>query len=680
MSKQQTSILSFFGGGGGRRKSKKSDDIASAAAQKSTGAADTKKQKSSSSDGNNAALSLSSANKQTKKKTNSRAPAAVAAASNKKRSIDEDPPQNQRKKKMATTVQTDEDVVSTITVTPCKLPLSTAATTTPPCSPTREQKDCKSIDIERREDKDIPDKGDKGCNNIDIDGGEDEVTPTAMLAAVEDNNASADTNDKNDTDDSDAEGNNANEVGSSQQQNDSDDGGHYQLSEYELLRLRNIERNSRRLAELGLAGGSWGSNAEQNKKKKQRRNKVKGDDAIKSKVRVMPTRRSTCNRRSVLDGSTDETFSSSSLAEALNYQEVEDDNIVEEEEAELFTVSPVLDYALDTTSDTPSDGESKEARMTDEWSSTSVSPHAITSLKPIGKRLAPPNGLNAIYSLQFYPKEWSPASRSDDRSWIVGAGKAGIVSLWDCNWSKSDGANDSAEEEGMMIDPVLSWKAHGGRWVADVRFLPAAGNGSDSSAPPSRLLSAANDGCVCLWDLSAVSVQSGAPKLLSKTGKELHRSGIFAMDVSIGEQTYVCTGSKDKTVAVTALDTIARGSYAEPLWVSDYHTAKIGAVALCGKGTSLLASASDDGSIAVHDYRMNGKNHVVAELLNVHYRPHSVAWNPLSENELLTGEQSRCEVAFYILREALFDFKPSPPCPFPSVRSGSRPRRPNQDI
>jgi WD40 repeat protein len=462
--------------------------------------------------------------------------------------------------------------------------------------------------------------------------------PNETTNATDENNiAKSESNDK-DKSDNDGDG--------SSSDSDSDSAsaqGEYQLSEYELLRLRNIERNNRRLAELGLAGG-WSSampsNTNQGQKaKKKSRKKVKGD-TTKTRAPAMPTRKSSRTRRTVLEAAAEGEgwFGASNLLggnDVPKYQEMAE--IEEEPVEEVFTVSPMLEYAMNA--DNADDSSDSNHVVFDKWSAN-TQPNDIQCLKPIGKRLAPPNGLGAIYSLQFYPQEWCPEQRSDNQSWVVGAGKAGIISLWDCNWSS---ASSSAAEEDEMIDPVLSWKAHSGRWVADVRFIlpsTSGSNGEITKSPPSRLLSAANDGSVALWDLSTVSSLNGSPKLLCRTGKELHRSGIFAMDVDINGQkeTYVATGSKDKTVAVTALDAIARGNgFAEPFWVSDYHTAKVGAVAFCGKGTSLLASASDDGSIAVHDFRADGKKQVVAELIDAHCRPHSVSWDPLSENHLMTA-------------------------------------------
>lgn len=409
-----------------------------------------------------------------------------------------------------------------------------------------------------------------------------------------------------------------------------------QLSEYELLRLRNIDRNNKRLAQLGLIGSPSSTLIhveEEMRRTKHRKRQRVGGDTTRSKVPVMPTRRSTRNRRSVLQGSTEELSIQDHI---FSYQDVHAEEEPEgREEEELFTISPVLGYEISDDSVGVTNDVGSCSNDLGTSFETSVSPEAIACLKPMGNRLCPPNGLGAIYTLQFYPKEWCPMAHADDRSWLVGAGKAGIISLWDFSWAPT--CADVSEDD-RMVNPILSWKAHGGRWVADAHFLPAPRSGGDiSRTSPSRLLSAANDGSICLWDLSAVSVSSGAPKLLCRTGKELHRSGIFSMDVNVvnGRDYQVATGSKDKSVAISTMNSIATGRGA--VWVSDYHSAKVGAVALERTGTTLVASASDDGYIAVQDYRSNGKKQVVAELGDAHFKPHSVAWNPLDKNFLMTA-------------------------------------------
>ena len=107
------------------------------------------------------------------------------------------------------------------------------------------------------------------------------------------------------------------------------------------------------------------------------------------------------------------------------------------------------------------------------------------------------------------------------------------------------------------------------------------------------------------------------------------------------ENVVICTGSKDKTVVVSTLHgmTKCEGDYA--IWRSNFHNGKVGAVALRGGHSSVLLSASDDGKIALHDYKVKGwecTTTVVAELENAHIKPHSVEWNPQCEHEFMTGK------------------------------------------
>ena len=220
--------------------------------------------------------------------------------------------------------------------------------------------------------------------------------------------------------------------------------------------------------------------------------------------------------------------------------------------------------------------------------------------------------------------------------------------------SRVDGEEENCNQ--TFIEPILSWKAHGGRWIADAKFLPKK---DVMTTTPTRLLTAANDGCVCLWDLTTVSARTGVPKLLSTTGKKFHTGGIFSMDVSIASSgrgdNYVCTGSKDKTVTVTKVNSvISRGNNCQPDFVSDYHRGKVGCVHMQqnqgdvdkgGGNSSLVASASDDGSVALHDFRMDGRgggeggvaNKVAAVKNDAHVRPHSVTWHPTHQHDLVTG-------------------------------------------
>lgn len=357
------------------------------------------------------------------------------------------------------------------------------------------------------------------------------------------------------------------------------------LSAYERLRQRNIERNNARLASLGLLSQTDFSTAPPVKPRRKRKT-----PSTQPKAPSLPTRRSTRTRKSVLQDPSENTTSLNHTLELTSDQiPVEQ----EEEEEETYTVSPLLQYAMMDSEATTNATDSSQFT-------------AGSSLHPIGPRLAPPKGLKAIYSLDFW----------NDKNWLVGAGKAGIVALWDCRpvWKTHD------NEEEDMIDPILTWKAHQGRWIAEARFLPGG--------TASRLVTAANDGKVCLWDLSTVSVRSGTPKVLCQSGNDLHTSGIFAMDIA--SQQKIATGSKDKTVALSMLAEDA----IRPIWKSNPHTAKVGAVRHHPTQSSLLASASDDGLVCLYDSNCQ-KAAVVME--DSHHRPHSVVWDPHHSNWLLTA-------------------------------------------
>jgi hypothetical protein len=415
---------------------------------------------------------------------------------------------------------------------------------------------------------------------------------------------------------------------SSESESDNDNGEHFSsnpdgLSDYELLRLRNIARNNARLQELGLLSNPT-TESTLGGTIKQRRKST--NTKRKSRPKAMatcqqPMRRSTRLLRDAtkMQGPILDDKENVTVAQGGNHANV--NLVIEEEEdyKECFEVSPVVQYAMKHSHNNPTASSSS--------SDSDSSLEEITSLSLIGKRL---QGLGGdVYTMQFYSNvlhddATSTSTTRLDNNWLVGAGKSGMVALWDCN---------TAPQDDNGIEPVLSWKAHGGRWIAEAQFLPE--KSLSSSLSSARLVTSANDGTVCLWDLSKVSSQTGVPKLLGQTGKELHKSGIFSMNVtSDSKATLVATGSKDKTICVS---TLQEDSFSyKATWRSEFHTAKVSAVQFKSQH-HLLASASDDGLVAVHDYRVYGKP--VAVLDGAHDRPHSVVWEPSTrQHMLLTGE------------------------------------------
>ena len=478
-------------------------------------------------------------------------------------------------------------------------------------------------------------------------------TPEAMHQNNEDQTVIhvVSTTPKNDNNESDTEsvGNNSDNEGDQdsplQQQHDETPNNHYGLSEYELLRLRNIERNNERLKALGLWKPSFEDNTSAAAKRKRSTKKKK--PVPQATAPTIATRRSTrriC--KSVIDTSTTEFSRSIGTTGGKELPPMEE----EPEEEIHYEVSPVVQYEMGKQSQTTNNPEtSTESSSMSHSSSSTIADgngsRKISSLVPMSLRLAPPQGLGAIYALQFY---------DHDPHWLVGAGKSGIVSLWNCrraleggtnntknnNDDKNDNGIDEDSDEDQYMDPIFTWKAHSGRWISDAQFLAPPAAASPSSTAPMRLVTAANDGTVCLWDLSKVSSTTGIPKLLQQSNKSWHSSGIFALDTTTTNHynnnngnpstpLKIATGSKDKTVAiVNDIDTFC------PTWRSRVHSAKIGAVRF--RDDHVLATASDDGCVAVLDDRMkDGNGPPVALLEGLHNgRPHSVVWDRQAQESM----------------------------------------------
>lgn len=394
----------------------------------------------------------------------------------------------------------------------------------------------------------------------------------------------------------------SNEAESSSDSDDEEDESTPKKSDYELLRERNIRRNNDRLKSLGLLADDHQTKKVIVKKKPVKRKKAAGNvDRVS-----YPTRRSTRRKKSVSGG--DDKVGGGHGGE---HQESVMHNTPEEDQ---FTVSALFEYNMSDVNPFSS-FEFKEGVTNNDRVYSK-------NLVPVGPRLIPPSGLNAIYSLQFYPDTWDANTNHASKkypSWLVAAGKSGIVALWDCRQTKDTSS-------------VLSWKAHGGRWIADAKFLPFTSSSlteNPSSSTPRRLLTAANDGTICHWDLTSNSVKTGAPKLLDQSNRSLHASGIFSMDVD-NDGGVIASGSKDKTVALSRVD-----RFGDAYWRTDFHSAKVGCVSLSSNSACrLIVSASDDGFIAVHDPRSDS---VAVKIEDSHFKPHSAVWQPGSSSVFLSA-------------------------------------------
>lgn len=426
-----------------------------------------------------------------------------------------------------------------------------------------------------------------------------------------------------------------------------DDDTPYQPSEYELLRLKNIARNEARLRELGLLSTNKSNSYSLSTPKIKKRKPLQ--DKSNKVILDIPPRRSARLSNNIGQ----QSIPSSSLV-------IKDDNLPiitpnnKEDDAQYV---PLLqckagkqnETSIASLSTNCTDGIGPMMWLTEE---------KVPSIQSIQSKLVPPSGLTAIYSLQFSPSCYhhtSTTSKDDvtPSSFLVGAGKSGIIALWDlqksnrhpplCQNKNNNNFDDNTGyyEAAAAIDPVLSWKAHSGRWISSAFFIAPNTYSSTSSTSinsgtilpsPQQLMTAGNDGHVCVWDISTVHCSTGVPRLNYQSGNDLHTSGIFSMDVLMLNQssssqpiiTGVCTGSKDKTVA---LSEFTPTEALRTTWRSNYHTSKVGAVRIQPgrERVTLIASASDDGNVAIHDIRTST---IAASIPNAHNKPHSVEWSP----------------------------------------------------
>jgi hypothetical protein len=117
-------------------------------------------------------------------------------------------------------------------------------------------------------------------------------------------------------------------------------------------------------------------------------------------------------------------------------------------EEEEFTVSPLVAYQIRPPNGKVEDGDIigsyRRNDDTDNNNEDNAKGREMQQLVPTGTRLVTPTGLNNIYSLQFYNNRNDDTGESSP-SWLVGAGKSGIIALWNTNKTHNDYKNNDDE-------------------------------------------------------------------------------------------------------------------------------------------------------------------------------------------------------------------------------------------
>ena len=166
--------------------------------------------------------------------------------------------------------------------------------------------------------------------------------------------------------------------------------------------------------------------------------------------------------------------------------------------------------------------------------------------------------------------------------------------------------------------PLMSWKAHRG-WVASCTFVGAR-----------RLLTAANDAVVTIWDLNEVldGAKNARPRI-AVTRDDLHSGGIFSAH-TIGDR--LVTASKDRAVVLSALAPDA----IRPVRTFEVHGGVVKSAAL--RDAHVCASTGNDLRVAVLDAREAANGGCVATIDDAHdFAINSVSWAPNSHETLMTA-------------------------------------------
>eukprot|EP00958_Prasinococcus_capsulatus_P011418 scaffold1135_cov343-Prasinococcus_capsulatus_cf.AAC.6 len=196
---------------------------------------------------------------------------------------------------------------------------------------------------------------------------------------------------------------------------------------------------------------------------------------------------------------------------------------------------------------------------------------------------------------------------------VAAGGHQGYMTLWNLNGIRDDGQNEEAE-----LSSSLSFKGHAG-WVSQLQFKHQGG--------ARRLLSTANDGKLCIWDIGK---QLDGNALCLASNGTLHASGIFSMQERSSK---ILTASKDKNVVVSSIceDRV------EKLWDFEHHDSVVKCARWQSNRVDVFASCGNDGQVYVVDTRCRGTDRGLAHVLPGHgHACNFVEWNPTDDNVLLS--------------------------------------------
>ena len=227
-----------------------------------------------------------------------------------------------------------------------------------------------------------------------------------------------------------------------------------------------------------------------------------------------------------------------------------------------------------------------------------------------------------------------------ESGFIVAGGKDGQVSVWGPDSSRSVDCASTLPEE--SINALISHRLHSG-WISDVQWTST----NVSSTLPGNntiipwLLTSANDGLLCLWDLGASDSGGTMPRCIAQTG-EIHSAGIFSMHESQGR---IATASKDNCVVISSLSPSGQGTgFTVVQRYNDIHDGVVKCVRWNkwqSDGATVFASCGNDRVVKITDTRcppdsQGTDREILLDGLHT-TTANCVRWNPLQEYVLLSS-------------------------------------------
>jgi WD40 repeat protein len=379
---------------------------------------------------------------------------------------------------------------------------------------------------------------------------------------------------------------------------------------YEKIREQNIRRNSDFLAQLGLDEVLIPRSVGEKRKGPKKRS-LQGNEESHRPLpkRIQPKR-----------------GAKTAVVAELPVDNTREEEGVSDKEIEiaetLFEDSSVLTYAISIRSEI----ELKKLvpSQTFPWNSAD----SVPTLLPLPSLQS--DTLSAVYSLHPHPAI---------PSLIVAAGKGGQVAVYSIR-------DDSPSSHSPS--PLLDFRAHS-RWISSAKFFSKSKSVDEEAHI--RLLTAADDGLLKLWDIAQCNLRSD-PKILCTVS--LHEKGIFSMDERGGQ---ILTGSKDRSVAVSLIQT--SGEIQKVHNFLDLHASVVKSVQWKpGPDGSdcppqVFASGGQDSSIFVQDTRSDSPAlHIPAAHEG---GVHTVSWCPVTSGS--DGSEHLLMSAGYDSSVKIFDVR-----------------------